>query len=202
MKFIKQMLAFAVAAVSLGANAANLVQNSSFEDTVVANRQWSNFANLPGWTGGALGIEVRNNIAGVAQDGANFVELATTGNSSMSQTIFATGLVELSFWYAARPSTTSNDIDFSFGGLNGTVLHGVTGGASHNWQQYKSVVDLGNSGSAVLSFYSHNNGLVKSYGGSLDNISVTAVPEPETYAMLLAGLGVLGWARRRKNKSV
>ncbi|WP_229258471.1 PEP-CTERM sorting domain-containing protein [Duganella rivi] len=31
-----------------------------------------------------------------------------------------------------------------------------------------------------------------------DNISVTAVPEPGTYAMLLAGLGLVGWARRRK----
>ncbi len=31
-----------------------------------------------------------------------------------------------------------------------------------------------------------------------DNIHVTAVPEPETYAMLLAGLGMVGWARRRK----
>ncbi len=33
----------------------------------------------------------------------------------------------------------------------------------------------------------------------LDNVSVTAVPEPETYAMMLAGLGALGFmARRRK----
>jgi len=33
----------------------------------------------------------------------------------------------------------------------------------------------------------------------LDNVSVTAVPEPESYAMMLAGLGALGFmARRRK----
>jgi hypothetical protein len=32
---------------------------------------------------------------------------------------------------------------------------------------------------------------------------VAAIPEPETYAMLLAGLGLLGWhARRRKNKQI
>jgi hypothetical protein len=32
----------------------------------------------------------------------------------------------------------------------------------------------------------------------LDNISVSAVPEPETIAMLLAGLGVIGAAARRR----
>jgi hypothetical protein len=31
-----------------------------------------------------------------------------------------------------------------------------------------------------------------------DNLNVPAVPEPETYAMLLAGLGLVGLARRRK----
>ena len=37
---------------------------------------------------------------------------------------------------------------------------------------------------------------------ALDNVSITPVPEPETYAMMLAGLGLLGVvARRRKQKS-
>ena len=33
-------------------------------------------------------------------------------------------------------------------------------------------------------------------------LSVTAVPEPETYAMLLAGLGLLGGMVRRRRQSV
>ena len=42
---------------------------------------------------------------------------------------------------------------------------------------------------------------------SYDNVVVTdfmaaPVPEPETYAMLLAGLGLLGFARRRKQAGV
>ncbi|WP_020182789.1 PEP-CTERM sorting domain-containing protein [Methylotenera sp. 1P/1] len=38
-------------------------------------------------------------------------------------------------------------------------------------------------------------------GGRLDVLAVTAVPEPETYAMFLAGLGLMGAvARRRKQK--
>lgn len=39
-----------------------------------------------------------------------------------------------------------------------------------------------------------------SYGGTVT--AVTTVPEPETYAMLLAGLGLMGFsARRRKNNA-
>jgi len=38
-------------------------------------------------------------------------------------------------------------------------------------------------------------------GGVIDNVSVTAaVPEPETYAMLGAGLGLLAFVSRRKTK--
>jgi len=33
---------------------------------------------------------------------------------------------------------------------------------------------------------------------AVDNISISAVPEPSTYAMLLGGLGLIGWVRRRK----
>jgi hypothetical protein len=33
-------------------------------------------------------------------------------------------------------------------------------------------------------------------------IQITAVPEPETYAMMLAGLGIIGsMVRRRRNRS-
>ena len=37
-----------------------------------------------------------------------------------------------------------------------------------------------------------------SYGGSI----TAAVPEPQTYALLLAGLAAIGFAARRKRESV
>lgn len=46
-----------------------------------------------------------------------------------------------------------------------------------------------------VKFYSHGNAF------ETDNHAVTAVPEPETYAMLLAGLGLMGTIIRRRNKS-
>lgn len=58
--------------------------------------------------------------------------------------------------------------------------------------------------------FSSNTGVViewktSAYNVGIDNInfSVTAVPEPETYAMFLAGLGLMGAiAKRRKSKQV
>lgn len=41
------------------------------------------------------------------------------------------------------------------------------------------------------------------YGGDFltPSLEISPVPEPETYAMLLAGLGLLGFTMRRKNKA-
>jgi PEP-CTERM motif len=57
-------------------------------------------------------------------------------------------------------------------------------------------------GDYVLGVYDVYKGLVLNAPGTW-TLSVTPVPEPETYAMLLAGLGLLGFmARRRKQKEV
>ncbi|HJV63484.1 MAG TPA: PEP-CTERM sorting domain-containing protein [Albitalea sp.] len=37
-----------------------------------------------------------------------------------------------------------------------------------------------------------------SKGFDLDAVSITAVPEPSTYALMLAGLGIVGWVGRRR----
>jgi hypothetical protein len=47
------------------------------------------------------------------------------------------------------------------------------------------------------------NGSVGSGGGSyFGNIVINPVPEPQTYAMLLAGLALVGFSARRMNKSI
>lgn len=202
------------ALLAFGAQAStNLVQNGSFESNVMANGRWGTFQNLTNWTGGRYGIELRNNVAGKAQDGRNFVELDTTGNSSMYQDIIGTGLVNLSFFFSARPGTKAgtNDLSVQFGSFTDTVLRNVKGGPVHSWQEYSlDNFMLNASGITRLTF----SALGKSdrLGGSLDNVSVfavpqnllvSAVPEVETYAMLLAGLGLLGVAsRRRRNKTL
>jgi hypothetical protein len=199
MKLSKFVSTVALTLIAAGAQAQSIVTNGSFEANSQANGTWAIYNNLTGWTG-ASNIELRNNVAGRAQDGVNYVELDTTANQSMMQTVVGTGLYELSFWYSAREGRAAGDngLDFSFGALSGSVLQNVAGGPSgNNWMHYTGLVNL--SGATTLTFSAV--GASNSYGGSLDNVSVTAVPEPETYALMLAGLGFVGFvARRRKSK--
>ena len=58
--------------------------------------------------------------------------------------------------------------------------------------------------SSTVSFDSQTN---SAFGAALDNVRVSVdgttapIPEPETYALMLAGLGVMGFAvRRRKGR--
>lgn len=55
-------------------------------------------------------------------------------------------------------------------------------------------VATGSAGTTVDNNSTYNRAFV------MDNLSVSAVPEPETYAMLLAGLGVMGAIARRRQK--
>lgn len=56
--------------------------------------------------------------------------------------------------------------------------------------------------SAAGTYYLSVGGIANGTSGGLYNgsISVTAVPEPESYAMLLAGLGVMGAIAVRRNR--
>ncbi len=197
MRTNKLLAAAALAAIASGVQAQNLVSNGSFEATAQGHGTWSTYATLRGGWASSGGIELRNDLAGIAQAGDNFVELDTSKNSSVSESILTgAGTYELSFWYLARPGVEagSNGLKFSFGSLTGRVLLDDAGGAHDNWQHYTGLVTL--TGPTLLASMAIRKS--DSYGGSPDNISVTAAPEPKTHAMLLAGLGMMGVVARRR----
>ncbi len=195
----------------------NLVTNGGFENTgsvSVGSGSWIAFGAsvvasnrttqlLPGWTmDTGFGIEVRNNVAGTAFEGARFVELDSFDDTSMSQWIQtrAGAAYQLSFAYSPREgvAANSNGIRVLW---NEALLGEVTaaGKASgHDWKTFSYRV-FGTGAQDRLRFASFEGigAGVNSVGGSLDKVQLQAVPEPASLALVLGALGLVALKRRR-----
>lgn len=180
----------------------NLLTNGSFEATAQANGSWNIYSPIPGWTANPA-VEIRDNVAGKAQDGTNYAELDANVNGSITQS-FATiagAQYTLSFWYSNRTNTAVATNGISFGLGNGWIAApalAVNNSGDNLWSQVSYNFTAG-SGVTTLSFMATGNS--DSYGTSLDNVSVTAaVPEPSTYALMFGGLAAVGFVARRRRQ--
>ncbi len=81
-------------------------------------------------------------------------------------------------------------------GPNGFALLGTV--STDSTPTTFSALNAGSYGLQVAGFAAGAVGGL--YNGAISISSVSAVPEPETYAMLLAGLGLVGAVARRRNK--
>ena len=200
----KIFLAVALAATLGTAHAApNLVVDGSFEDQAQATGSWAVYSTINGWTTtSGSGIEVRNQVAGNAFDGHNYVELDSNNNSAMAQKLLTTAGTQytLSFEYSARAgvSAASNPIEVLWNGVSvATVTADGTGLSGNDWHLFS--YNVTGTGSDTLTFRAV--GVNDSVGGSLDAVSVSAVPEASTYAMMFAGLIAIGFSLRgRRDK--
>ncbi|MES2952719.1 MAG: PEP-CTERM sorting domain-containing protein [Pseudomonadota bacterium] len=152
----------------------------------------------------------------------NYYGASWTGNVSQSTDFAVSGI---SFLYGqdhqiavtfASPITFIGAYYASWGGAG---ANGISGGGGHSFELFsgndlvfQGPMDQPVSGGLewVASSYTGTVTGVVFYGGSegpaIDNFTftpTTAVPEPESYAMLLAGLGLMGAIvrRRKSNKA-
>lgn len=208
---MKKMIALAaLAAASVSASAAtNLFTDGSFESISQAAGTWNTYHTVAGWTvtqAGFLpsshGLEIRNGVAGTAQDGHNFVELDGYENDRITQS-FATTVgqaYEISFWYQNRDGVAAASEGFDAVVLSGGVSSAslVGNAASNGWLQEKIVFT---AGSNFTTFTVAATGASDSLGTSFDNFSAIAVPEPATMGLFAAGLAILGMSARRRRRS-
>lgn len=199
----------ATAAFTGSANAATIV-NGSFETASV--NPGSGFATLGngstainGWTvGGSIDY-----IGGywAAQDGGRSVDLAGTSLGSVSQMI--TDLVNgqayrVSYWVSKNPdggaNTRTGTVTIGNAQSTFTFSAATPGGAGMVWEQ-RFFDFVANGSSGTLSFAADASAGC-CFGPALDNVSITAVPEPATWAMMIAGIGLVGATMRRRRTTL
>ncbi len=195
----KSILSAAVALLAIGATAGaqaqNVIANGDFELSNVATGGFENFANISatqGWSNLQWGsYSGTSSIVDVAGDQA-----ARVNNGDM-------------IW-AAFQVTTAGDYEISFDTF-GSGYYSLFN-ASTNVALNTSILNNATETTVVSSAYTLNTtDVYRLYFGStvlppnfsnsltVDNVAVAAVvPEPETYAMMLAGLGALGLMNRRR----
>ncbi len=199
---LKIVLAAASAlALSGVAHASTPVFTSTFESVPGGPGAggYTTVATADGWTGGANGIELQNNVAGApAATGGNvFVELDTFANSSMSR-IIAGGSYDLSYLYSPRPGipASSNGIQVFLNGVALGPLVTADGGSATQWSTISDSFTA--APGSTLTFAAE--GVSDSLGGYVDNITLSAVPEPTTWAMMLLGVGMVGFGLRNSRR--
>ena len=228
MKRLVVAAAFAGAAALAPVANANLLLNGGFE-TSPCPGSLTFCAAIPGapilsgWTVSAVpaggSVEFVNDAYWDAAAGSWSLDLDGFSRGAIGQlfTTPASGATkfDLSFDLSGNPQGPPGlklmQIDllgatFVGGGTSRIVGYDVTGNSvtKMNWQtQFFSFVAALNA-PVTLTFTSLSN-LVSPggffYGPALDNVSVTQVPEPGTYALLLAGLGLMGFIARRRMRA-
>lgn len=165
---------------------------------------------------GFITPQILKTVSGAVSD-QHFFNVAADASGILYVTNYiSTGFVEFDSNGFPLPTVNIADLAislFSDGGAIGAVDAGDSyidylgsnpGSPSFlNTQTFSSVMALP-TGNYYFAVSGNANGIGTPpypnviYGIYDLNLAVTSVPEPETYAMLLAGLGLVGWAARRK----
>ena len=210
------LLAFTLAAAFSATSAqamlpANLLTNGSFEIPARAVPGDSYFdsgsTDITGWT--VVGGRTQLSYHSTCTDGKQCIDL--TGDfgynkglrsDAIATVIGATYLLTFDLGNVVRSDFGSSTVSVSINNGAATLLTNVINNdpSGFEWES-KSLSWVANATSAQITFLgAANGGLSNDAGILLDNVAFTAVPvpEPETYALMLAGLGLVGFAARRR----
>lgn len=191
--------ALLLAALGTSAQAQNLITAGDFEMATVATDSFETYSNLGGYAATLWGSDSSSGTHKIVDVAGN--QFMQFGGGDSAYTAFGVGAggdYTLSFDYVGSGFWALYNQDASTYVSPGPLVQ-INGNGTES-----TLLTLSGSTNYKLFFGSIGAGLPgMTTGMQLDNVSVTAVtpvPEPESYAMLMAGLGVLGFMSRRRQQ--
>jgi len=211
MKFVKSLLACVALVASVGAQAqvtgalgggagSFLLLSSPAQCTLAVPCTLTGSVNAEIVGGSILNADQPfADIPKGAIAGGNFLSAGPT-TTEPSTVMFDSGIDYISFLWGSPDTynrltviTTAGDVNFTAAGLNFSVTNG-----DQSFSQY--VQFTADAGVDILGLRFNNSPVVNAF--EVANFTVTApVPEPETYALMLAGLGAVGFISRRRRRT-
>lgn len=199
----------AVAAITMLPSAANAAEfvNGSFEAGAPAGSfstvTGGNSSSITGWNVTGNSVDYIGNYWS-AQEGARSIDLNGGAQGGIQQTFDTLAGIQynVTFWLAGNPDgapITKNVLVNATGAADGLFSFDSAGTSKVNmgWSKY-TYNFFATGATTTLSFASQNGG---AYGAALDNVSVAAVPEPATWALMLIGFAAVGFGMRRRSSA-
>jgi choice-of-anchor C domain-containing protein len=195
------------------ANAATFT-NGSFESGIAPGTfttlSGGDSTSITGWTVDPVNIDYIGSYW-QAGDGNRSIDMNGLAHGGLTQTFDTTAgqAYKVTFLLSGNPDNGHNPAIKTLDVLTNNVSHpfsfDTTGNSLANmgWTQESFTFVAGAGNSSTIDFKSTTfmpEGC-PCFGPALDGVSVTAVPEPESYAMMLAGLGLMGFIARRRRSA-
>ena len=215
MKLLRHLAPLALGLAALGTAHANLLQNGGFElpgtpdyielagsgntyvtnwVTILSGAEYFRPASITG-LGSAIEGRMVVDVANYDQNNGGIAQTFATTAGQQYRLDFIAGNSRYGFGY----NTGDGTINVQVGSLTTSVATPTALTPAIVWQPISLTFTALAGPNSTLSFSNLQD--ARMHYAFIDNVRVTAVPEPQTWALLFAGLGIVGTVARRRRTS-